>query len=126
MMLSLNSFQFSVDTAAYDELVLKADYPWVSVNRLQNTPQYQAMGKETRAISLKGTVYPSYREAGASQIEELRENAARMEPQLLMTGDGRYLGRWVVKSVSQTDSVFFRDGIPQKQEFSLELERFDL
>jgi phage protein U len=125
-MLSLGDFQFSVDSAAYGELVLKAEYPWVTVNRLQNTPQHQAVGQETRSISLQGVVYPAYREAGAEQIETLRSAAAKMEPQTLTSGDGRCLGRWIVKSVSQTDSAFFFDGTPQKQEFSLELELFDV
>lgn len=126
MMLSLGNFQFSVDTAAYGDLALKAEYPWATVDRLQNTPQHQAMGKETRSITLSGTVYPSYLGTGTEQIEELREAAAEMKPQYLMAGNGRYFGRWIVKSISQTDSTFFEDGVPQKQEFSLELERFDL
>ena len=49
-----------------------------------------------------------------------------MKPQPLMAGNGRYLGSWVVKSISQTDSVFFEDGAAQKQEFTMEMERFDL
>ena len=126
MMLSLGDFQFGVDTAAYAELSLKAEYPWAKVDRLQNTPQHQAMGLEVRSISLRGTVYPSYREAGLSQIETLREAAAEMKPQPLMAGNGRYLGSWVVKSISQTDTVFFEDGAAQKQEFTMEMERFDL
>ena len=126
MMLSLGDFQFGVDAAAYAELSLKAEYPWAKVDRLQNTPQHQAMGLEVRSISLRGTVYPSYREAGLSQIEALREAAAEMKPQPLMAGNGRYLGRWVVKSISQTDSVFCEDGAAQKQEFTMEMERFDL
>lgn len=126
MMLSLGDFQFGVDAAAYAELSLKAEYPWAKVDRLQNTPQHQAMGLEVRSVSLRGTVYPSYREAGLSQIEALREAAAEMKPQPLMAGNGRYLGSWVVKSISQTDSVFFKDGAAQKQEFTMEMERFDL
>ena len=126
MMLSLGDFQFGIDTAAYAELSLKAEYPWAKVDRLQNTPQHQAMGLEVRSISLRGTVYPSYREAGLSQIEALREAAAEMKPQPLMAGNGRYLGSWVVKSISQTDTVFFEDGAAQKQEFTMEMERFDL
>ena len=126
MMLSLGDFQFGIDTAAYAELSLKAEYPWAKVDRLQNTPQHQAMGLEVRSISLRGTVFPSYREAGLSQIETLREAAAEMKPQPLMAGNGRYLGSWVVKSISQTDTVFFEDGAAQKQEFTMEMERFDL
>lgn len=125
MMLSLGDFQFGVDTAAYSELSLKAEYPWAKVDRLQNTPQHQAMGLEVRNVSLRGTIYPSYRGAGLSQIETLREAAAEMRPQPLMAGNGRYLGRWVVKSISQTDSTFFEDGAAQKQEFTMEIERFD-
>ena len=65
MMLSLGDFQFGVDTAAYAELSLKTEYPWAKVDRLQNTPQHQVMGLEVRSVSLRGTVYPSYRGAGA-------------------------------------------------------------
>ena len=125
MMLSLGDFQFSIATAAYAQLALRAEYPWATVERLRNTPQYQATGKETRSISLSGVVYPAYRDAGVSQIERLRKAAAKMEPQCLMDGNGRYLGRWIVKSVSQTDSVFFEEGTPRKQDFTMELERLD-
>ena len=124
-MLSLGSFQFSVSSAAYAKLVLTASYPWVSVDRLENTPQHQAMGKESRSISLDGVVYPAYRGAGTRQIETLRSNAAKMEPQVLVAGDGRMLGKWVVKKIGETGSDFFSDGTPRKQEFSLEMERFD-
>jgi phage protein U len=126
MMLSLGDFQFSVETAAYTQFALRAEYPWATVERLQNTPQFQAMGKETRSVTLEGVVYPTYRDAGVSQVERLREAATKMEPQYLVSGDGRYLGRWIVKSISQTDTVFFEDGTPRKQEFSLEMERFDI
>jgi phage protein U len=125
MMLSLGDFQFGIDTAAYAELAMKADYPWATVERLQNTPQYQAMGKETRSITLPGTIYPSYRGTGMSQMEKVRAMAAKMEPQILVTGKGKSLGRWIVKNISQTDSLFFDDGTPQKQDFTIELERFD-
>ena len=58
MMLSLGDFQFGVDAAAYAELSLKAEYPWAKVDRLQNTPQHQAIGLEVRSVSLRGAVYP--------------------------------------------------------------------
>ena len=45
MMLSLGDFQFGVDTATYAELSMKAEYPWAKVDRLQNTPQHQEIGR---------------------------------------------------------------------------------
>ena len=125
MMLSLGDFQFGVDTAAYAELTLKAEYPWAKVDRLRNTPQYQAMGLEVRSVSLRGTVYTADRGAGRDQVETLRKAAAAMEPLPLVAGDGRSLGRWVVTGISQTDTAFFQDGVPAKQEFTLELKMFD-
>lgn len=123
MLLSLGDFRFSVDTAAYDELSIDSGYPWAKVDRLGNTPQLQAMGKEHRTVSLKGVVYTTY-QGGAAQPEALREMAARMQPLELVTGDGRALGKWCVTKIGEADSVFFRDGVPQKQTFNIDLERF--
>ena len=123
MLLSLGDFRFSIDTAAYDDLGIEAEYPWAKVDRLGNTPQLQAVGKEHRTISLKGVVYTTYR-GGAAQIETFRAMAGKMEPLNLVTGDGRAWGKWCVTKIGEADSVFFRDGVPQKQTFNIDLERF--
>lgn len=123
MLLSLGDFKFSVDTATYDDLSLEAEYPWAKIDRLGNTPQLQSVGKEHRTMSLKGVVYTTYR-GGAAQPEALRSIAGKMEPLELVTGDGRALGKWCITKVSEGDSCFFEDGVPQRQTFSLDLERF--
>lgn len=74
-------------------------------------------------MSLKGVVYTTYR-GGAAQTEALRLMAGKMEPLELVTGDGRALGKWCVMKVGQSDSDFFIDGVPQKQVFNIDLERF--
>lgn len=123
MLLSLGDFRFSVDTAAYDDLGLEAEYPWAKVERLGNTPQLQAVGKEHRTISLKGVIYTTYR-GGTAQPEALRAMAGKMQPLELVTGDGKAWGKWCVTKVGGSDSNFFEDGVPQKQTFNVELERF--
>ncbi len=123
MLLSLGDFRFSIDTAAFDSLDLSAEYPWARVDRLGNHPQLQAMGKEHRTMTLKGIIITTYR-GGVGQPEALREMAGRMEPLELVSGDGRAWGKWCVKGIQESDSYFFRDGVPQKQTFDLELERF--
>ena len=125
MLLSLGDFRFSVDTAAYDDLSIEAEYPWAKVDRLGNTPQLQSVGKEHRTMSLKGLIITTYR-GGVGQLETLRTMAGKMTPLELVTGDGRALGKWCVMKVSENDSAFFADGMPKKQTFSLELERFSL
>lgn len=125
MLLSLGDFRFSVDTAAYDDLSTEAEYPWAKVDRMGNTPQLQAVGKEHRTMSLKGLIITTYR-GGAEQPETLRAMAGKMEPLELVTGDGRALGKWCITSISESDSAFFKDGMPKKQTFSIDLERFSL
>lgn len=120
----MGSFIFSVDTAAYSALTQTAEYPWTKVERIGGSPQFQAMGKEHRKISLSGVVFPTYDNVGAEQIEIIRALAAQMTPQLLVGGDGRILGKWCVTSISENDSCFFEQGTPRKQEFSLEMERY--
>lgn len=124
MLLSWGDFQFSVDTAAFDELELSMEYPWSRVDRLGNTPQLQATGKEHRTVSIQGCVFPAYR-GGAEQIERLATLAGKMEPQSLVSGDGRNLGRWCLMSISETDTDMLSDGTPRKQAYTLQLERFD-
>lgn len=124
MLLSLGSFIFSVDTAAYQSLAQNAEYPWAKAERLGASPQFQAMGKEHRKISLSGVVFPTYLNVGAEQIELLRSLAAQMKPQILVGGDGKILGKWCVTSISEDDSCFFEQGTPRKQAFSLEMERY--
>ena len=123
MLLSLGDFRFSVDTAAYDSSDLNAEYPWAKVERIGNTPQLQAMGLEHRTMSLNGTVITTYK-GGSAQPETLRVLAGKMVPLELVTGDGRALGKWCIMKISESDSNFFGDGMPKKQAFTIEIERF--
>lgn len=124
MLLSLGNFKFSVDAAAYNDLERTANYPWSKVERLGGTPQLQAIGKEHRTISIKGTVFTTYNNVGRGQVETLREMAAEMKPFQMVSGDGAVLGMWSITRISESESVFFEDGTPKKQEFTLELECF--
>jgi phage protein U len=123
MLLSLGDFRFSVDTAAYDALDLNAEYPWAKVERLGNAPQLQAMGKERRTMTLRGVAITTYK-GGSGQPEALRAIAGKMEPLELVSGDGKALGKWCVMKISESESNFFSDGVPKKQAYTLELERF--
>jgi phage protein U len=123
MLLSLGDFRFSADTAAYDGMDIDSEYPWSKIERLGASPQLQAMGKEHRKMTLKGLVITTYR-GGSGQPEVLRRMAGKMEPLELVTGDGKALGKWCILRVSGSESDFFPDGVPRKQSFTVELERF--
>ena len=123
-MMQLGSFQFGVKTAAYQELNRKNEYRWASQDRfgLRPTLQFTGIGAET--IDLPGVIYPEFR-GGFSQIKSMRTMAATGQPNFMIAGDGAMMGRWVIDSIDEKQSVFAAIGKPRKIEFTLKLRRFD-
>lgn len=124
VMMQLGSFQFSIMTAVYQELIRKNEYKWPSQHRFGQRPSRQFVGVGDETIQLPGVIYPEYR-GGFGQIESMRNIAARGQPLLLVDGLGRLWGRWVIESIDEKQSLFAAFGAARKQEFTLSLARFD-
>ena len=43
----------------------------------------------------------------------------------MVEGSGRIYGLWVIESLTETKTIFFRDGTPRRIEFSITLKRID-
>lgn len=43
----------------------------------------------------------------------------------MVEGSGRIYGLWVIESLSETKTLFFRDGTPRRIEFTINLKRTD-
>lgn len=119
-MMKLGTFTFSLDTAAYQSLVHKTAFTWASQSRLNKTPQQQYTGPGPETISLPGYIMPAFA-GGLRQIDDMRREAARGEPLLMVDGDGRICGYWVLKSIQETQKEFLPGGVPQRVDFTLEL-----
>lgn len=122
-LLTLGSYQFSMDTAAHDALQRSKTYRWATQQRLTREPasQYVGPGKET--ISLAGKIYPHFR-GGLGQIEALRDEADKGEPLTLVDGRGNNLGQWCIKSIQDKEKTFTGPAIPRCIEFSVALESY--
>lgn len=123
VMLQLGAFQFSVNTAAYQELSRKSNYRWAQQDLYGRIPGQQYTGPGVETISLQGTVYTEYR-GGIGQIESMRAQARRGKPLLLINGYGGLMGRWVITDIEEGQKVFAAFGRPRKQDFTLQLTRF--
>lgn len=125
--MQLGPIQFSLDTRSFEELEREVNYRWPSLDRLGRRPAHQWLGVGEETLNIRGVVYPSYDPAGhgsvvgGGQIEGLRSLASMGSPNDLITGTGRSLGKWVVKSVKETQSEFIRNGAPRKQQFTMDL-----
>lgn len=122
VMLQLGSFQFSITTAAYQELRRRTEYRWASQDRFGKMPALQFTGPGADAITLTGTIYTEFR-GGTGQLEALRNLAALGLPQLLVDGTGSLLGRWVIEGVEEGQSVFAGQGVARKQQFTVNIRK---
>ena len=123
-MLKLGEFIFSVDTAAYQTLQRSTARKWGKIDRIGKRAAMQDLGPGDDTISLPGIVYPHYK-GGLGQIDKMRAMQAKGEPLMLVDGLGNVHDKWVILSVGEKDSFFFKDGVARKQEFTLKIQRYE-
>ncbi|WP_334061766.1 phage tail protein [Limimaricola cinnabarinus] len=123
-MLQLGVYQFSVDTAAYQELSREVEYRWASQERIGAHDALQFTGTRAETIEVRGVIYPFHR-GGLGQLTRMRLQASVGVPLPLVTGTGSVLGLWVVESVREGQRVFAAGGAPLRQEFDMRLRRYD-
>lgn len=122
-MMGLGPFRFSLETAAYQNLTRTDEYRWESQERIGRHPAMQFIGAGHTTLSLDGTIYPSFK-GGLGQIERMRAVASFGSPLFLVSGGGRIFGQFVIMHVEETQTFFFKDGTPRKQDFALELKSY--
>ena len=125
-MARLGQFQFSINTAAFQQLQRRSSYEWQAKKRIGRKPAQQHTGNGADEITLSGEIYPHYR-GGLGQVGRMREQASRGEPLPLVYAFeqfGQYCGRWCITGIDETRTVFFDNGMPRKIEFSLSLVEY--
>jgi hypothetical protein len=119
-MLALGPFRFAMDTAAYQSLRRSVEYRWPSQARFGRRPARQFVGIGDETINSQGIIYPEFK-GGLKQLDTMRDLAGQGKAQILTDGTGKVWGKWCIISVKETQTLFFADGTPRKQEFSLQL-----
>lgn len=123
VMMQLGSFQFGIATAAYQELNRSTAWRWPTQERFGQRPVLQFTGPDAETISLPGVIFGEW-SGGTGQLDAMRAMGEAGEPLELVDGNGGTMGRWVIISVDEGQTVFAANGVPRRQEFTLELKRF--
>ena len=124
MMLALGMFVFSLSTLAYQELQRQTEWRHPSSSRVGAAPARQFIGRGDDSITLPGIIFPEL--AGTTlSLDAVRLMANTGKAWPMIEGTGRIYGLWVIESLSETKTVFFRDGTPRRIEFTLSLKRID-
>jgi hypothetical protein len=124
MMMALGMFIFSLETLAYQEFQRQTDWRHGTTSRIGTNPARQFLGRGEDTITLPGVLLPAL--AGTQlSLDTLRYMADTGKAWPLVEGTGKIYGVWVVESLSETRTLFFRDGAARRIEFNLVLKRID-
>ena len=116
------SFYFNLSTAGYDTLRRQTSYNIAAQDRLTRRPALQAVSKGGESITVSGAIFT--KKAGAGQLDKLRGIGFKMAPLTLTTGYGEALGKWYLTRIDEDQAALFSDGMPRKQQFTLEFQRY--
>ena len=123
VLLNLGEFQFSLDTAAFEELQRVTQYIWAEVPRIGLNPALQFVGLEAETITLAGKIYPHFR-GGLGQVDAMRAQAAAGKPLLMVDCLGSVKGFWCITKVEEGRRHLWVSGAPRLQEFTVELKYY--
>lgn len=124
MMMALGMFVFTLETLVYQELQRQTDWRHGTTSRIGTNPARQYLGRGEDAITLPGVLLPALLGTPLS-LDTLRVMADTGKSWPLIEGTGRILGTWVIESVNETRTLFFRDGAARRIEFTIALKRID-
>ncbi len=124
MMMALGMFIFSLETLAYQEFQRQTAWRHGKTSRIGTNPARQFMGRDDDTLTLPGVLLPAL--AGTQiSLDTLRYMADTGKAWPLVEGTGKIYGTWVIESLSETRTLFFRDGQARRIEFTLTLARID-
>ncbi|MTZ12795.1 oxidoreductase [Pseudomonas sp. JL972] len=124
MMMALGMFVFSLETLAYQEFQRQTEWRHGSTSRIGTNPARQYLGRGDDSITLPGVLLPAL--AGSQlSLDALRTMADTGKAWPLVEGTGKIYGTWIIESLSETRTLFFRDGQARRIEFTLVLKRID-
>ncbi|WP_259791334.1 phage tail protein [Aliiroseovarius crassostreae] len=122
-MMALGAFRFGMSNDAYQEFSRSAKYRWSKVNRLGRAPALQYAGPDAEEITLEGVIYPHFK-GGLRQVDQMRLQAGKAQPLMMVDGMGWVWKRWVITSVEERKKHFMSDGAPRQIEFSMSLQSY--
>ena len=124
MMAALGQFTFALNTLAFQELRRSTSWRHPSNPRVGARPARQFVGLGDETITLTGLQAPEFM-GDRKALDRLREMANQGNAYALVNGAGENFGAWVIESIDETGTLFVREGVPRRVEFTINLARVD-
>ena len=124
VMMRLGTLKFSLRRGTYDELNRTTEWRWARQERIGTNDALQYTGLGPDNLTLQGAVFPTF-VGTVKAIDRMRKMATLALPLPMIDGMGKVWGLWVITGVTEQQSTFAGRGAPLRQEFTLNLTRFD-
>ena len=124
MMAALGQFTFALNTLAFQELRRSTSWRHPSNPRVGARPARQFVGLGDETITLTGLQAPEFM-GDRKALDRLRAMADKGSAYALVNGAGENFGAWVIESLEETGTLFVREGVPRRVEFTINLARVD-
>lgn len=125
VMMIFGMFVFSLNTASFDNLKRSVAWRHPAQARIGARAGRQFLGVDDETITLAGTTYAEISKFGRVSLEALEAMGNSGKKYLLIGGDFKIYGQYVLESLETTRTAFFPDGTARKIEFSMTLKRVD-
>ena len=122
MVLNLGGFKF--EWHMVEGINIESEFGIGFNERILNTPAFFRASLGKSKITLDCKTLP-FKKDGNSALDPLYALANDGLSYPLVSGSGKYLGRYVVVKISETRAIFTQSGAFLAQNFTLELEKTD-
>lgn len=123
MMLSLDSFVFSLATAPFSEMQRQRNWKHRTNSRVgvRDASQFTGIGDDT--FTLNGMVAADNKIGSIASIDQLAKMGDAGDAYVLVSGTGAVYGAYIIESLNETATHHTPEGVPRKIEFNLSLKR---
>ncbi|MFM2041541.1 MAG: hypothetical protein RLY86_117 [Pseudomonadota bacterium] len=122
-LMALGQFVFSLTTAPLSGYDRQTSHRWETQDRAGAAPATQWLGPGEDTLTLDGALMPELT-GGRQHLETLRRMQAQGKAWILIDGQGRNQGRWVITSLTERGSHLLANGEPRRVDFSVTLQRY--
>ena len=124
-LMQLGGFVFEIPTYAFESLKRDVSSRAESQMVVGAAPPTHLLGPGEETISLTSTFYPFHLNGGGlGQLEGVRQACRDQTPMMMVSSSGLVHGRWVIRSVGDTQEYFHPNGLPQKVDVDMTLVRY--
>lgn len=125
MMMALDQFVFSLQTAPYRELQRRRSWKHRRTSRVgaRDASQYTGVGDDT--ITLTGALAPAEGFGRITAMKDLSDMGDQGEAYVLVDALGQVYGAYVIEGLDETQRYHTALGVPRNVEFTLTLSRVE-